>query len=335
MVGREYDLMVIGELNVDLILNGGDVVPEFGQKEKLVEKMELVLGSSSAIFACGAAKLGLKTAFIGKLGQDACGSLMLRTLQAAGVATPFIIIDPAIRTGLSVNLVRASDRAILTYLGSIAALDAAEVDLSAVRRARHLHVSSYFMQKGLQQGLARVFAAAREAGLTVSFDTGWDPQEKWDADGTISKILAHVNVFMPNQEEARAITGASSLEETVERLSRQVEILVVKRGERGALARRDAETWEQPAFPVEVVDTIGAGDSFNAGFLYGYLGGLSLAESLRLGCACGALSITKPGGTAGQPTWEELQKFLQERKEPPSGEIKAPRQRTSEVCRSL
>jgi sugar/nucleoside kinase (ribokinase family) len=333
MVGREYDLMVIGELNVDLVLSGGDVTPEFGQKEKVVEEMELVLGSSSAIFACGAAKLGLRTAFIGKLGQDGFGKLMLRTLKAAGVATSFIIIDPAIKTGLSVNLVRAADRAILTYLGSIAALDAAEVDLSAVRRARHLHVSSYFMQKGLQKGLARVFTAAREAGLTVSFDTGWDPQEKWDEDGAISKILAHVNVFMPNEGEARAITGARSLEEAVERLSRQVEILVVKRGERGALARRGAENWEQAAFPVEVVDTIGAGDSFNAGFLYGYLSGLPLAESLRLGCACGALATTKPGGTAGQPALEELKKFLQERKGATLGEVKV--QRTPEVWRAL
>ncbi len=330
MVGPEYDLMVIGELNVDLILSGGDVAPEFGQKEKLVEKMELVLGSSSAIFACGAARLGLRTAFIGKLGEDGFGRLMLRTLKAAGVATAFVIVDPAIKTGLSLNLVRAADRAILTYLGSIAALDTAEVDLSTVRRARHLHVSSYFMQKGLQEGLAGVFAAAREAGLTVSFDTGWDPQEKWDAESAISKILAHVNVFMPNEEEARAITGARRLEEAMERLSRQVDILAVKRGEKGALARRGQETWEHPAFPVEVVDTIGAGDSFNAGFLYGYLSGLPLAESLRLGCACGALVTARPGGTAGQPTWEELNRFLQERKEQPSGKVKA--QRAPEVC---
>ncbi len=333
MVGPEYDLMVIGELNVDLILSGGEVVPEFGQKEKLVAEMEFVLGSSSAIFACGAAKLGLKTAFIGKLGADDCGRLMLHTLKAAGVATAFIIVEPALKTGLSVNLVRAADRAILTYLGSIAALDAAEVDLSAVRRARHLHVSSYFMQKGLQEGLAAVFAAAREAKLTVSFDTGWDPQEKWDEDGAISRILAHVNVFMPNQEEARAITGASSLEEAVERLSRQVDILVVKRGERGALARRGEETWEHPAFPVEVVDTIGAGDSFNAGFLYGHLSGLPLAESLRLGCACGAFATTKPGGTAGQPTLAELKKFLAEEKGATLREVKV--QRPSEVCRAL
>lgn len=313
MAGREYDLIVIGELNVDLILSGEDIVPEFGQKEKLVEEMELVLGSSSAIFACGAAKLGLKTAFIGKLGEDDFGNLMLRTLKAAGVDISFIIVDPAVKTGLSVNLVRTADRAILTYLGSISALRAEEVDLSALRRARHLHLSSYFMQEGLHEGLAEIFASARDAGLSTSFDTGWDPKERWDEDGTISRILAHVNIFMPNEEEALAIAGVGSLKEAVERLSRQVEILAVKRGERGALLRRGKETWEQAAFPVEVVDAIGAGDSFNAGFLYGYLNGFSLAESLRIACACGALSTTKPGGTAGQPDFEELKKFLQRR----------------------
>src|SRR5690606_37798313 len=96
----EFDLLVIGEINPDLNLHGKDVVPAFGQAEKLVEDATLVIGSSSAITACGAARLGLQVAFLGVVGDDPFGHFMLAAMAAKGVDTSACIVDPALSTGL-------------------------------------------------------------------------------------------------------------------------------------------------------------------------------------------------------------------------------------------
>src|SRR5512139_1181094 len=112
MTDRDFDIVVVGELNADLILRG-DVTPAFGQVEKIIDEATLTIGSSSAIFACGAARLGLRTAFIGKAGNDEFGRFMLRELQQRGIDTRGVVIDPNLPTGLSVILSRPFDRAIL------------------------------------------------------------------------------------------------------------------------------------------------------------------------------------------------------------------------------
>jgi sugar/nucleoside kinase (ribokinase family) len=176
---KDIDVLVVGELNVDLILTG-DVTPGFGQAEKLVEDATLTLGSSSAIFACGAARLGLKVAFIGKVGDDDFGRVVLRSLAERGVDTAGVVVDPTIKTGLSVILSRPDDRAILTHLGSIAALRYAEIDQSLLLRACHLHLGSYFLLDSLRPDVTQLFAEAHRQGLTTSLDTNYDPQENWE-----------------------------------------------------------------------------------------------------------------------------------------------------------
>ena len=177
---RDYDILVIGELNVDLILSGHDVTPAFGQAEKLVDDATLATGSSSAIFACGASRLGLRVAFAGKVGDDEFGRFMVRSLQEQGVDTTHVIVDHKVKTGLTVHLSRPHDRAMLTYLGSIAAFRAEEIDRQVLGRARHVHMSSFFLQTGIRHEAADLFAAARTAKATVSLDPGWDPAESWD-----------------------------------------------------------------------------------------------------------------------------------------------------------
>lgn len=306
---RKFDLIVIGELNVDLIITGDDIVPEFGQREKLVDDVSLVAGSSSAIFACQAGKLGLRTLYIGKVGDDDFGRFMVRALAESGVDTSAIILDKSVKTGISVILSLGKDRSILTHLGSIAALRAEEIDLSILQQARHLHVASYFLQKGIQKDLPDIFAEAKVHGLTTSLDTNWDPDGRWD--GILPKILEHVDVFLPNEDEIRYISGQADLEKAMAELARRIPIVVVKMGAAGAMAQTGDRVVRCEPLPVEVVDTTGAGDSFDAGFLYGYLNNLPLAESLQLGCICGALSTTKVGGTSGQPTLRELKKILE------------------------
>jgi sugar/nucleoside kinase (ribokinase family) len=302
-----FDILVAGEINPDLILSG-NVTPEFGQVERLVDSAALTVGSSSAIFACGAARLGLKVAFIGVCGDDVFGRFMLEELQARGVNISNVILLPNGQTGLSVILSRGVDRAILTHSGLITALKAGDVTDSLLQQTHHLHVAGYFLQTALQSGLPGLFVRARSIGLTTSLDTNWDPSGEWRG---FDELLRLTNIFLPNENEALALSGASTAEAALQILSRKSQVVVIKCGRSGALARQGNITTSAPALPMQVVDTIGAGDTFDAGFIYGWLNGWGLEKSLMLAVACGSLSTRAVGGISAQPTLEEAMKYVQ------------------------
>ena len=312
MSSKQYDILVAGELNPDLILSG-NVIPAFEQVEQLLDSADLTIGSSSAIFACGAARLGLKVAFVGICGADIFGRFMLDELSQRGVDVSAVMVDPNLQTGLSVILNRAThaivgDRAILTHLGTINRLQAKQVTHALLQKARHLHVASYFLQTALQPGLPELFRNAHALGLTTSLDTNWDPSGNWHS---FDELLGQVDVFLPNQNEALAISGASTLDVALQILSRQCRVVVVKCGIDGARARQADKSAFAAALPVKVVDTVGAGDGFDAGFLYGWLKGWSLEKDLALATACGSLSTRASGGTSAQPTLEEAMQYVQ------------------------
>jgi sugar/nucleoside kinase (ribokinase family) len=300
--GAEFDVLVVGDLNADLVLTG-DVVPAFGQAEKLVDDARLTIGSSAGIFACGAARLGLRTALAGVAGADEFGAYMRRALTDRGVDTAGLIVDPALKTGLSVILSRGSDRAILTFAGSITRLKLEHLDMARLGSARHLHLAAYFLLAALRPDVPRLFAAAHAAGLSTSLDTNYDPAQRWD--GGLDEVLRHTDVFLPNEVEAAAITGQADPRRALETLARRVPTVALKLGAAGALAQQGADAASAPALPGAVVDSTGAGDSFDAGFLRGWLDGWPLERCLRLACACGSLSTRAAGGTDGQPTLAE------------------------------
>lgn len=304
-----YDLLVVGDLNPDLIL-AGDVLPEFGQAEKIVSDANLTLGSSAAIFACGAARLGLKVALAAKVGRDVFGDFVIKELEKRQVSTAYILRDPLLHTGLSVILLRGADRAILTYPGAIPALKAGEIPRSLLANSRHLHLASYYLLPALQPGVTALFEAARRSGLTTSMDTNYDPDGRWN--GGLERVLPHTDLLLPNETECRAVAGEANLDRAIEVLATQVGTLAVKLGANGARAVRGKLQVTMPAVPVDVVDTVGAGDSFDAGFVYGYLAGWPLERSLRLAVTCGALSTRAAGGTAAQPDLEEAMTLLED-----------------------
>jgi sugar/nucleoside kinase (ribokinase family) len=305
MTSKRFDLLVAGEINPDLILTG-DVEPVFGQAEKLIDSADLEVGSSSAIFACGAARLGLKVAFAGVCGDDFFGRFMLAEMTKRGIDISHIVVDPALQTGLSVILNHGSDRAILTHPGCIAALRAEQIPDDLLKKSRHLHVASYFLQTALQPGLPDLFTRAHSLGLTTSLDPNWDPFGEWRR---LDALLRSVDVFLPNAAEAQALSGAPTVEAALDELGRICNTVAIKVGEQGAIAVRAGRHARVPALAVAVVDTIGAGDSFDAGFLYGWLKGWSLEESLGLGVACGSLSTRAAGGTAAQPSLDEASRY--------------------------
>jgi sugar/nucleoside kinase (ribokinase family) len=304
-----FDVLVAGEINPDLILTG-NIEPAFGQAEKLVDSVALTVGSSSAIFACGAARLGLKVVFIGVCGDDIFGNFMLHEMSKRSVDISNVQVDPERQTGLSVILNRddQGDRAILTHSGCISDLCIEDIPEELLRVSRHLHVASYFLQSALQPGLPELFLRAHALGLTTSLDTNWDPSGRWNG---LDRLLPLTDVFLPNENEAIAITASSTVEEALNRLGQRAGTVAVKRGLQGALACRGEQTVSACALSGNIVDTVGAGDNFDAGFLYGILNDWNLENALRLAIVCGSLSTRAAGGTTAQPTLKEAMQYVQ------------------------
>jgi sugar/nucleoside kinase (ribokinase family) len=292
------DLLVIGDCNPDVLVLGDDVTPAFGQQEKLVDGISLVIGGSGSITAVAAARLGLRVALAAAIGDDPAGNFMLGQLAAAGVGTGAVAVRRDAPTAMTVALSEGSDRAILTAVGAVATLTARDVPAGLVRAARHVHVSSYFlMERSLGPGLPGLLAAARASGARTSLDTNWDPAQRW-GDGNLRAALAATDLLLPNETEALRLSGAATLDGAMAVLGPGV---VIKLGARGAMwAEGDRRCRAEPP-PVTPADTTGAGDCFNAGVIAGLLGGLDLAGAAALGCAAGAASTQAPGGTAGCP----------------------------------
>jgi sugar/nucleoside kinase (ribokinase family) len=297
------DLLVLGDANPDLVLHGGDVVPAFGQAEHLVDAAELTLGGSGAILASGAAKLGLRIAMCAVVGDDLFGRFVREQLDAAGVDTSPLVVDATTPTGVTVVLSGDADRAILTAPGTIPGLRGELIDPSLIARARHVHVSSYYLQTALTHALPGIFDHVHDGGGTTSIDPNWDPTGAWD--GGLVDVLEHTDVFLPNAMEATRLARTSDLESAVRMLATRAGIVVVKRGDRGALAGDRNGVVGVDGRAIEAVDTTGAGDSFDAGFLASWLAGEPLERSLAIANACGALSTRVLGGVGSQPTMAE------------------------------
>jgi sugar/nucleoside kinase (ribokinase family) len=303
---KSYDIITLGDLCVDLIMAGGDIVPRFGQAEQLVNTYDLEMGGSCSIFACQAAKLGMRVGILGKVGDDVFGELILDRLDESGVDTRYVHVDPSLKTGISVALCKDDDRAILTHMGSINALQPEDVTDDFLRSAHHLHYGSFFLHTGLRPNAPAIVERAKALGLSVSLDTNWDPEEQWD--GGLTEMLPMVDVFLPNEEEAVRIAGCGSVDAAVDAFrARGVDVLALKRGGDGAdVYAGDAHhTCTLP--PAKAGgDSVGAGDSFDAGFLTGWLQDMSMARSLAIACHCGRGVAGEVGGLRGQPTWAQI-----------------------------
>jgi sugar/nucleoside kinase (ribokinase family) len=306
--GRDVDLLVVGDINPDIVVLGGD--PQFGQREVFVESIALTIGGSASIVAAGAARLGLRVALVGVVGDDAFGRSMLDALAARGVDVSHCVITSHRPTGATVVLVRGSDRAILTATGTMADLGADAVTGELLARARHVHIGGLYLQSRLRAGAADLVTRIHDAGATVSLDTNWDPSGTWD--GGVRALLPDIDILLPNEVEALRLARRSTVDAAARALqSGRRPLVVVKRAAAGALAiDADGALTSIPAMPVDVVDSTGAGDAFDAGFLAAWLEGRGFRDCLRYAAACGALSTRAIGGVDGQPTRAEVEAAL-------------------------
>ena len=306
-----YDLLTAGELNADLILTGLKQAPVLGL-EILADGYKECMGSSTAICACAASSLGLRTAFFGKVGGDAYGDLAMKTLRRWGVDTGAVIRSPQMRTGVTVSMSTPHDRALVTWYGdTIDSFDAEEIPLGTLP-ARHLHVGSYFLQRRLHAGLPEAFRRAREMGMTTSLDAGWNERGDWTE--SLGSVLPQTDYFFPNEKEAACIAGTDDMDEAARRIAAMGCTAVIKLGAEGSLCcGKDGRILRCEGFRVRAVDTTGAGDSFNAGFLRAVLRGEPPERCLLWGNAAGAVCVQHEGGASRCPAPEEAEALIRQR----------------------
>ena len=306
-----FDVSVVGELNLDLIFHGLPRQLEL-DREHLAKDLTITLGSSSAIFAHNLAFLGNKVGFSSVVGDDAFGEICLQRLGESGTDVSRVRRFPGKLSGVTAILPSGKKRYIVTYPGTRFTMSYEDLDLDYIFGAKHFHVSSYFLQRALRPSLPELFRQVQEAGLSTSLDTNDDPEDLWATDD-LDQVLKYVDVFLPNEREACKIARTDNLHRAAKIMSEKVRLVVIKRGADGALARRGSEVFSASAIPVDFVDAIGAGDSFDAGFLHRYIRGARIEDCLQFGNIAGALSATRAGGTAAFRDAEYRARFLNER----------------------
>lgn len=305
----QFDVTIAGELNLDLILYGlpEQLAPE---RELLADNMMLTLGSSSAIVAHNLSSLGSRVGFVSCIGEDAPGDIALQRLAASGVHVEQVVRQSKSQTGLTVILQHGSWRNILTYPGTIFDLKPEHINSDYISSSKHFHFSSFYLQRGLRPHVPDLFRQLKQKGLTISLDPNDDPEDEWKDD--IENALRYVDIFLPNAREAKKIARTENIEDAVTKLASMVPLLVVKVGADGALAQRGRDRFVSPAARIEIVDPVGAGDSFDAGFLHKFVRGNELPSCLAAGNVAAALSTTRAGGTEAFRDAEYRNSFLRD-----------------------
>jgi len=292
---KRFDVTIAGEINMDLILYGlPEVLPM--ERELLASGFGMTLGSSSAIVAHNLAALGVSVGFVTRIGDDPLGVLALERLAERGVDLSCVKrVSGGTSTGVTILLTHEGKRHILTYPGTMFEMSAADIDLPYLASARHFHLSSLYLHKALQPDLPQICKQLKAEGLSLSLDTNDDPEDRWT--GVLDELLGIVDIFLPNEDEACRITGKPDAETAIEALAKRVPLVAVKCGKRGSLVEQAGRRWLVPAQSVNPLDTVGAGDSFDAGFLAAYLRGETPEVCAAFGNRTAALSTLRQGGT--------------------------------------
>ncbi|MFC5401533.1 carbohydrate kinase family protein [Cohnella soli] len=313
-----FDAIVIGDANIDLVVAGCEKIPEPGQ-EVFVPSMTLHVGGGAALFSLALAKLGLKVAFNGVLGEDGFGQYVRDQFAHYGIDTRYIRTSNHNRTGISIAINPEKDRSFITYAGTNSELSLLELDMNSVALARHVHLTGYRGRENHADyvGIARKL---KSLGLTTSLDVGWDDTGEW-YEG-IFELMKEVDVFFMNEVEAANYTGHATAEECLRELTRHSRHIVLKLGPKGAVAAVNGVTVYRSSFNVSVKDTTGAGDSFNAGYIYGFLSGATPEQCLLYANACGAMSVSQLGGNTGTPNSSDLERFVADKAEQTTGNWK-------------
>ena len=304
---KKWDVYVYGDINIDLVIPGVEHFPLPGQ-EDVVETMNTYVGGGAAVFTLGIGKLGLKPVFQGTIGDDCYGKFIRDEFKSRNVDDTLLATSKENKTGISISFTNEKDRSFLTYRGTNDEIDLSKIQLDKVKEASHIHLTGYAGSKNHNQYLELVKKVKDMKEVTISFDVGWDDAGEW-YEG-IYDLFTYIDILFMNETEAIHYSRKEDAKEAVLDFSKTCSLVVAKLGKKGSMAVKDGVIYESKAYTVQAVDTTGAGDSFNAGFVYGFLKGKTIEECLKCGNGCGALSVTQLGGNTGFPVEEALVEFI-------------------------
>ncbi|MBI3961165.1 MAG: carbohydrate kinase family protein [Deinococcus sp.] len=303
MSQRPLDVACVGYVFCDLIFAGLDRLPDPGQ-ELYAPQFDIAPGAA-AITATGAARLNLRTALVTTIGQDALGDFLVSRLRQEGIDLSYVQKVDGARSSISVAISLARDRCFVSYSDVLRRPElhpSHQMTPELLSSTRHVHLAG--LSANLELSLSAL-ERARNAGASISADIGWDSSGRWDQ--AIYRCLELVDIFLPNETEAVHLTRKDGARAALSELAKYVAVPVVKLGAKGAMSiDEQGEVITVPTLSVTPLDTTGAGDAFDAGFLYGYLKSYPRRDCLALGNICGALSVTKLGGATGIPREAEL-----------------------------
>ncbi len=309
MKHKKWDVFIYGDVNIDIVIPGVEKFPEPGQ-EDITDTMDTFVGGGAALFTLGVGKLGLKAVFQGSVGKDCYGKFIMEEFQKNNVDQSLLSISDKNKTGISLSFTNEKDRSFLTYRGTNAEINISEIDLTKVKQARHIHITGYEGRANHREYIKLLTEVKKLEDVTVSFDIGWDASGEWYKG--IYELFPFIDVLFMNETEATHYSRQENVREAIKDFAACTKVAVAKLGRKGSIAFHGGEFFQAAPYQVKAVDTTGAGDSFNAGFLYGYLKGKSLGECLSIGNACGALSVTACGGNTAFPSEDKLYEFMKE-----------------------
>lgn len=308
-------ILAIGDSNAEFVFPQLEKMPGFGREVVVPEMMTRAAGSA-ANFALCAASLGVKTGFAGRVAVDQFGEVVLKAFREVDVDTQCLRLVENSSTGVTIAMIREDgERAFVTFKGTNAQVQLTdlEVCLKQDPPPRWVHLAGYHLLNALQgRPSVKLLKLARSRGATTSFDTGWDPAG-WSDDTVeeIKEILQFVDVFFPNGDEVKAITGESSPRKGAQRLIEAgAPALVVKLGKKGCLLATKRDQHHIPAFDVEVQDTTAAGDAFDAGFAVSMISGATMGRAAVFANAVAALRASRQPGQTLFPSLQETTAFL-------------------------
>lgn len=310
MNGKKWDVYVYGDVNIDIVIPGVEKFPEPGQEDE-VDVMETFVGGGAALFTLGVGKLGLHPVFQGEVGDDCYGELIRKKFRESNVDDSLLKTSDTQKTGISLSFTNERDRSFLTYRGTNDKICIEAVDVEQVKNASHIHVTGYAGSVNHDSYARFLKRVKEETNATVSFDVGWDSTGEWNPD--IYQLFPYIDVLFMNETESVHYSRKETALEAARDFAKHCGLVVIKLGKQGSMAVKGEELYEAASYKVDAIDTTGAGDSFNAGFIYGFLRGKSVADCLKCGNGCGALSVTALGGNTGFPVEEELTNFILKR----------------------
>ncbi len=303
--------LVVGDLNVDIVLNELKDYPELG-KEIIAKNHFLDIGGSGGIFSAVLSGLGINTYIISKVGDDFLGKFLIDKLKSYGVNINKLIIEDNKETGITINLSYRSDKYQISSLNLVSSLNTDEVIFKNIKYIGHVHFTSYYMMNNLKKDYVKLIGDIKKnyPGITFSLDTNDDPEDRWGDE--IHKILNSADIFLANKKEALKISKETDTKNALNKLSREVKTVVIKLGSEGYIARDGDNYHSGDSLSINFKDSTGAGDNFDAGFIYGYINDLSIDESLKIANICGAKSAEYLGGVGNKKKFLELRELIKE-----------------------